>query len=48
MNESENWSIREAVVSDAQGIISVHQNAVHKGASSFYAQEILDEWSPLS
>lgn len=48
MKESDNWSIREALVSDAQGIISVHQNAVHKSASQYYAKEILDEWSPLS
>ncbi|MDX2106863.1 MAG: GNAT family N-acetyltransferase [Candidatus Melainabacteria bacterium] len=48
MIESENWSIRKALISDAHGIITVHQNAVHRSASPFYDQEILDEWSPLA
>lgn len=40
------YLIRQALVSDAEAIISVHQNAVHLTASVFYDQTILSEWSP--
>ncbi len=42
-----NYLIRDALESDAEGIITVHQNAVHVTAKDFYEQEILDEWSPI-
>ncbi len=42
-----NFLIRDALESDAEGIIFVHQNAVHVTAKDFYEHEILDEWSPI-
>ncbi len=42
-----NYLIRDALKSDAEGIISAHQNAVHGSAQESYEQAILDEWSPI-
>jgi N-acetylglutamate synthase-like GNAT family acetyltransferase len=42
-----NYLIRDALESDAEGIISAHQNAVHVSAKLSYEQAILDEWSPI-
>jgi len=47
MTKSNTWFIRDAIASDAESIISVHQNAVHQSANQSYDQAILDEWSPL-
>ena len=47
MNLIHNWSIRDAMDSDAKSIIFVHQSAVHETAKQSYDQKILDEWSPI-
>lgn len=38
--------IRFAIESDAESIISIHQDAVHMTASASYDQSIVDGWSP--
>lgn len=46
MSKTDKYLIRMACESDAESIISVHRNAVHVTAASFYTESILNDWSP--
>ncbi len=38
-------TVRSAVVADAEAIIDLHFDAVHRTASTFYPSAVLDSWS---